>query len=54
MNWMSCSLVFLVYAKYFSELNGLLLGLIGIVVCFGVGLIASFLIAKGSEFAASA
>jgi len=50
----SCSLVSLVYAKYFSDLNGLLFGLVGIGVCFGVGLIASFLIPKGSESAASA
>lgn len=50
----SCSLVSLVYAKYFSYLNGLLFGLVGIGVCFGVGLIASFLIPKSSDSAASA
>ena len=50
----NCSLVSLVYAKYFSDLNGLLFGLAGIGVCFGVSLIASFPIPKGSESAASA
>ena len=50
----SCSLVSLVYAKYFSYLNGLLFRLVGIGVCFGVGLIVSFLIPKGSDSAASA
>ena len=50
----SCSLVSLVYAKYFCDLNGLLFGLVGIGVCFGVGLIASFPIPKGSESAVSA
>ena len=43
----SCSLISLVYAKYFSDLNGLLFGLVGIGVCFGVGLIASFIIPNG-------
>lgn len=49
----SCSLVSLVYAKYFSDLNRLLFGRVGIVVCFGEDLIASFLIQKGSDSAAS-
>ena len=50
----SCSLVSLVYAKYFCDLNGLLFELIGIGVCFGLGLIASFLIPKSSDSAESA
>ena len=49
----SYSLVSLVYAKYFSDLNRLLFRRVGIVVCFGEELIASFLIQRGSDSAAS-
>ncbi len=36
-----CSLSALVFAKYFTDLNGLLFGLVGIGVCLGVGLLTS-------------
>lgn len=41
-----CSLIALLYSKYFSDLNGLLFGLVGIGVCVGAGLISSFIIPK--------
>jgi len=40
----SCSLIALIYAKYFTDLNGLLFGLVGIGVCVGVGLVSSLLV----------
>jgi len=43
----SCSLISLVYAKYFSDLTSLLFGLVGIGVCVGVGALSSFIIPKG-------
>jgi SSS family transporter len=44
-----CSIFALAYAKYFTNLNGLLFGLVGIGVCFGVGYISSLIIAKQSS-----
>ncbi|MDA0347363.1 MAG: sodium/solute symporter [Verrucomicrobia bacterium] len=42
----SSSVIALAYAKYFTNLNGLLYGLVGIGVCVGVGLLSSLLISK--------
>jgi solute:Na+ symporter, SSS family len=40
----SCSLVALIYAKYFTDLNGLLFGLVGIGVCVSIGFTASMIL----------
>lgn len=46
--WISvaCSLTTIVYCKYFTNLNGLLFGLIAIGVCVGVGFLASIIVPK--------
>lgn len=45
----ACSLLAIVYTKYFTDLSGLLFGLVGIGVCFGVGLLASLLLPSKSD-----
>ena len=44
--WMgvSCSLLAILYSKYFTDLNGLLYGLVGIGICVGVGFLTSLII----------
>lgn len=44
--WMgvSCSLLAILYSKYFTDLNGLLYGLVGIGVCVGIGFLTSLII----------
>lgn len=44
--WMgvSCSLIAILYSKYFTDLNGLLFGLVGIGVCVGIGFLTSLII----------
>ena len=39
----SASLLALIYAKYFTDLNGLLYGLVGIGICVGVGFLSSLI-----------
>ena len=42
----SCSIFALIFAKYATDLNGLLYGLVGIGVCVGIGYLSSLIIAK--------
>ena len=44
-----CSLVALIYAKYFTDLNRLLFRLVGIGVCVGMGCVASFIFSQHSN-----
>ena len=44
-----CSLIAIVFAKYFTDLNGLLFGLVGIGVCFGVGLFTSLFASRNAQ-----
>ena len=42
----TCSLLAIIYVNYFTDLSGLLFGLVGIGVCFGVGLLASLFFSR--------
>jgi len=47
----SCSLIALIFSKYFTHLNGLLYGLVGIGICVGAGFVSSLLLPKGRAIA---
>lgn len=44
-----CSLLAIVYCRYFTNLHGLLYGLVGIPVCVGIGWISSMVISKNRD-----
>ena len=44
-----CSLSAIVFAKYFTDLNGLLFGLVGIGICFGTGLLTSVFASRDAQ-----
>ena len=41
-----CSLIAIVFVKYFTDLNGLLFGFVGIGICFGTGSLASLFVSR--------
>ena len=45
----TCSLLAIIYAKYFTSMSTLLFGLVGIGVCFGVGLLASLFVSQKAQ-----
>ena len=44
-----CSLIAIVFVKYFTDLNGLLFGFVGIGICFGTGSLASLFVSREAQ-----